>query len=244
MEKKKCFCVDNPRADMINLDFHGKQYEFHFVKETKIKNSGILKCQDCNAFWLIDIPSNDNICYRIWLSSQIRLMEEWLANDTSASHLKGTAALIGNTSSTFVEYPCKATLKTGEVRDLCILSKWQHHPHISWPTIPVQHFLYASQVAYIQPSEFALSYNNRVAMRKADFVIHKDLVPLVFVVDNENYFHDLGSKTYYLESNFLRYQNICGSNVKSVSQDIKTYANSKIKDDLQNAVTMILFDEM
>jgi hypothetical protein len=195
-------------------------------------------------YWLTDIAQPDKMHHRIYSKRQLDRMDGWLRAGTGAPHLRDAADKIGTSSDVYIEYPCKAKLKTGEIRDLCILTKWAHHPLISWPNIPVQHFLFASQVLKIEPSEYALSLSIRKAMRNAHEVIHKDLVPLMFVVDKENYFHDLGGQDYYIGSNFLRYKNLKGEDVQSISQNIKTHANSKIKDDLTNSIILILFDEM
>jgi hypothetical protein len=107
----------------------------------------------------------------------------------------------------------------------------------------ITNFKYASEVVSIEPSDFALSLNNRIAMRNANEEHFRDTVHLALEYDDELCFRDHGNVTYYMDSNFLRYRNIKGADIRAVTQDLKRYSEAKEKDDLKNAVTLILFDQ-
>jgi hypothetical protein len=240
---KPCFCVANPHTSGFNLDYYEKEFGFHFAEEVKVKATTMLRCQQCNALWLREDTLLDKWCHRITSLDQFDLVNEWLTVDTTATHLKITAEQIGTSSVEFSEYPCKATLKTGEIRDICVLTRWTHHPRASWPSMRVSHFLYASQVASIEPSEYAISLTNRIAMRNAMEMEYRDYVHLVFEYSDDLCFRDQGNMKHYFDSNFIRYKNVKGSDIRFVSQDMKKYDEAKDKDDLKNEVTLILFDE-
>lgn len=239
---KTCFCLINPNTSGFNLDYYQKEFGFHFIEEIKVKATTVLRCKQCNALWLREDTLPDKWCHRINSLDQFDLVKEWSVTDTSAKHLKSVAEQIGTSSAEFSEYPCKATLKSGEIRDLCVLTKWTHHPRASWPSIRISHFLYASQVAAIEPSEFALSLKNRIAMRSAMEMEYRDYVHLVFEYNDEVCFRDQGNMKHYFDSNFIRYKNVKGADIRAVNQDMIKYAEALDKDDLKNAVTLILFD--
>lgn len=240
---KKCICSSNSNSTGLSLDHFEKDFEINFQALKNIKALTLLKCKDCETVWLLDNSSTNKFCTRIYSQQQIDLLKEWETFDTKATHLKVSADKIGTSSTDYIEYPCKATLNNGDVLDLCVLTKWTHHPLISWQSIKVSKFIYSSQVKSIEPSELALSLNHRITMRNCQQDYFRDYVPLVFVVNKEIYFRDEGCKTYYFDSNFLRYKNIKGADIKEVNQDIKTYADYKEKDDLKNEITLILFDQ-
>lgn len=224
------------------MDHYADQYDFHFDVEVEVKDTTLLKCSDCNTVWLLENTSSNRYCHKIYSVDQIERLKTWLITDTSASHLKKAAEQIGTSSTEFQEYPCKATLKSGEIRDLCILTKWTHDPRVSWPSIRVQNYVYASDILTIQPSDYALALDHRIAMRNAQEEHYRDYVHLVLEYSDQVFFKDQGCKTYYMDSNFLRYRNVKGSEIKSVTQDLGRFKAAREKDDLTNAVTYILFD--
>lgn len=239
---KKCICISNPNSAGISLEHFEEEFKINFQPIKKIKELTLLRCLDCGTTWLFDNTSINKFCTRICSQKQNDLLKEWEYTDTNASHLKMFAEEIGTSSKDFIEYPCKATLNNGDVLDLCILSKWSHHPLISWPSIKVTNFLYSSHVKFIEPSEYALTLSNRTTMRDCQIDYYRDYVPLVFVHNNESYFRDEGCKNYYFGSNFLRYKDIKGKDIVDVNQDIKKYTNFKEKENIIDEVTLILFD--
>jgi hypothetical protein len=240
---KNCICRSNTNSTGISLEHFEKEFKINFQPIKKIKELILLKCSDCGTTWLYDNTTTNRFCHRIYSETQNGLLKEWEKSDTDASHLLKFAEEIGSSSEDYIEYPCKATLINGEILDLCVLSKWSHHPLISWPSIRVRKFIYSSQVKFIEPSEFALTYSIRTAMRNCQMDYYRDYVPLVFVHNIDTFFRDEGCKTYYFDSNFIRYNEIKGKDIIDVNQDIKTYSNYKEKEDLKDEVTLILFDK-
>jgi hypothetical protein len=238
-----CFCKDNSRSTGFSLEHYKRDYRFNFSLLNDFKYFSIFKCADCDTIWILDKLSDNTFYTRIYYNNQIDLLHEWLRHTLNANHLKNVAELIGSTSDMHYEVPCKAILHDNSVLDYCILTKWSFHPKISWFSLPINRFIYADQVRQIEPSDYSISLNNRILMRNAQDTIFRDFVPLNLIITDDLYFQDEGCKTYYLDSNFLRYKDFKGSDIIDVNQNVAKYKQFSIKDDLKSSVTLILFDE-
>lgn len=238
-----CFCLKNTNSAAFSLDHFKREYNFDFKLIEDHKFFAISKCNECGTSWVLDKRSGNSYYSKIHSKYQIDLIKEWLKHDLSASHLVDIAKDIGSSSDDYYEVPCKAMLNDGKELDYCILSKWSFHPKISWYSIPITNYVYADQVKYIEPSEYSINLKNRNAMRNAKETIMRDLVPLIMIINKGTYFHDEGCKTYYFDSNFLKYNESKGRDVSEVNQDINNYKNFSEKENLKDKVTLILFDD-
>ena len=239
----KCFCKSNPTSTGFSIEHYEKEFTINFHTVETFKNLTLLKCSNCETLWICENESPNKFCYKIYLQHQLDLLNEWKVNNLSASHLKEIANKIGFASNDYVEVPCKATLTDNTVLDFCILSKWTHHPLISWQSINVTKFIYADKVKKIEPSEYALSLSNRIKLRVSEIYLMRDFIPLILKHDERIYFNEQGGKSFYFDANFLRYKTIKGIDIKEVNQEVEKYKDFSLKDNLSKELTLILFNE-
>ena len=240
---KECFCKSSPNSTGFSIEHYEKEHTINFISVETFKNLTLLKCSDCETLWLLENESLIKFCHKIYSNSQLELLKEWKLNDLSASHLKDYAGRIGFSSNEFIEIPCKATLADNTILDFCILSKWTHHPLISWQSIKVRKFIYADKVIKIEPSEFSLSLTHRKIIRTLQAEIYSGIIPLILKINNDLYFNEQGGKNFYFETNFLRFENFKGVDVTEINQETDLFKEFHQKDNLTDEITLILFND-
>ncbi len=241
-----CICQEFPA--LIRVSDRSKLHDpLDYKVEHDYEFFSVGSCADCFQKWLLKKDSGMYI--KLEIDEQLQTIDEWLEHDRSVAHFIDSAREIGSAADEFFEVPCKAKLKDGRELDYCVLSKWVVHPVVSWSRsifseLPAEHFVYPDEVESIEPSEYALSLQNRRAMHEAGEVIWKDTVALALEVDDETYFREYGLKNFYLDSNFLRAGKIKGSDVKRVTQDFEKFRHGySEQDNLREEIVVIPFDK-
>lgn len=239
-----CICREYQYVTAFSMSHYQKTYEYKFNFNIISEHDHLIvyQCVGCNMKWLLDKISNDDFYIKLSTEQQVSLLNEWLESDLNAAHLSHSASIIKSSSEEYYEVPCSATLKNGDVSDLCILTKKSHHPLISRPSIAVISYVYAGQVESIEMSDYALNIDIRIAMRNSQKTYVRDWCPLNLMIDENIFFRSNGLKNYYLEHNFLVHDMYKGRDVVSVNQDVEAYKNFTEMHDIRKKATLILFD--
>lgn len=238
-----CFCEEYKQMTAVSADASFLKEPLKFILQDDYEFIGIYSCDECGRKWILDKTSGNNMYTKLNADHRGELMKEWLEHDRIAKHLFDVAKTIGSASEEKYEVPCKAVLISGKELEYCILMRRPFHPRIGWNSIPVKNFVYADEVKNIQPSDYALSLKNRIALRTSQKEIYRDTVLMSLVATDEIYFKVYGNKNYYFDENFLKYKEIKGTDVKLVSQDFEKYKKFTEQESLLSQTTIILFDK-
>lgn len=138
-----------------------------FQHESDLRAGGLYRCLICGSHWYLDpahymmnsVEDGRLPMVLRWSESDLRLTQDI---ETTLSQIGQTSADVYGNGSQYKSFPCSVRTHSGEFIPIAIVSKQTHAPfehHRSYRL--------SSDIACVQPSEFALPLNVRVATSQA-----------------------------------------------------------------------------
>jgi hypothetical protein len=171
VKNKGCPACKIPTVTATSFNDFANHYIGPFTSKTRLKFGELLQCTVCGMHWYTCEGSTWVDAVR---DNDLRTIDDWSNRDLSVKpeHLAVLRSIgctpsdyYGNLSE-FIRIPCKCILTNGNEIDKALVSI-QRRPPVGFSAMVMKSFLYIDEIAKVQPSEFSLPLEVRVATSQA-----------------------------------------------------------------------------